>query len=69
MWLYFVCGRLIPTKHVSDATKESFYMIYIIVTGGLFNVKDRVSSYGYDRGVEVPYISTQLCHRAGIPMG
>lgn len=40
--LYFVCGCLIPTKQVSDTTKQNFYIIYIILTGGLFDVKRHI---------------------------
>ena len=38
VWHHFICARLVPTKHLSEVTKERAALLYAIMTGKKINV-------------------------------
>ena len=75
-WFSFICANMIPTRHLSDVTKDRAILLFAIVTGlnvdiGVLihesimkAIKSTVIS-----GLPHPSLITQLCKRAGIHWG
>lgn len=67
--------RLFPSTHVSDVAGNRTYMVYIILTSGLFDTWRRIFvetecvSMALREELWFSSIVTQLFQRAGIPIG
>lgn len=78
VWLFFVGTRLFLTTHFNNVTKECAYMVYSILTSGLFDagiyisceiVKVALGQCGGSKGgLWFPSLITQLCRKACVPM-
>lgn len=79
VWLFFVAARLLPTTHFNNVMKKRAYMVYTILTGGLFDVGDHIHceivKVALDRhsgsrgGLWFPSLINLLCRKVGVLMG
>ena len=73
VWHHFICARLVPTKHLSEVTKERAALLYAILTGQRINVGRWIqhnlnSAVGQGSGgIPHPTLLTELIASQGIP--